>query len=85
MLFRSCDPTQVAVLLPGSGEQPHAFQSQDHKRVADNDDDEGGHESKDEDTDLHEGVPVHVRVWELQGTLCSTWGSRQTCRDRGLY
>lgn len=66
------DAPQVAVLLPWAGKEPDALQAEDHQRVADGDDDEGGHESKDEDTDLHQGVPVGVGLWELQRTLCGS-------------
>lgn len=59
------DPTEVAVFLAGAREETHALQPQDHQRVADGDDDERCHEGKDEDADLHQGVPVGVGVREL--------------------
>lgn len=65
------DPTQVAVLLARAGQQADALQSQDHQSVADCDDDNRGHKGKDEDTDLHQSVPVDIWLGELESTFCS--------------
>lgn len=67
---QTSDPAEVAVLLARAREQAHALQPHDHQRVADGDDDDGGHKGEDEDTYLHQGVPVDVGFRELEGTLC---------------
>lgn len=67
---QSGDPTQVAIFLSGARKEPDALETQDHQGVADNDDKDRDHKSKDEDADLHEEVPPGVVIiWELQGTL----------------
>lgn len=80
------DATEIAIFLPGAGEQPDALQAQDHQGVADDDDEDGDHEGEDEDAELHEEVPPRVVIiWELQGALddVHVWRRRQNRATEG--
>lgn len=66
------DASQVAVFFPRARQQADALEAQDHERVANGDDEERSHEAEDEDADLHQCVPVDIRVWKLKSTLCSS-------------
>lgn len=71
------DPAQVAVLFARARQHPYALQPQNHERVAHGDDEHRHNKGKDKDTHLHHGVPVHVRLGELQGTLSDVCRSKE--------
>lgn len=64
------DAAEVAIFLSGTRKESDTPQAQDHQCVANDDDEDGDHEGKDEDADLHAEVPPGVIVIrELQGAL----------------